>query len=49
MSKKGKLVLWVIVSLILGMLFMNMYLNLNETDVTINEPSVEEMRIYLQK
>jgi len=51
MSKKGKLVLWVIVSLILGMLFMNMYLNLNETEVTINEPSVAEIQYkpYLQR
>lgn len=57
MSKKGKLVLWVIISLILGMLFMNMYLNLNEmnemneTEVTINEPSVAEIQYksYLQR
>jgi soluble lytic murein transglycosylase-like protein len=60
MSKKGKLVLWVIVSLILGMLFMNMYLNLNEmnemnemneTEVTINKPNVAEIQYkpYLQR
>jgi soluble lytic murein transglycosylase-like protein len=54
MSKKGKLVLWVIVSLILGMLFMNMYLNLNEmneTQGTINEPSFTELQYkpYLQR
>ena len=51
MSKKGKLVLWAVVSLMLGMLFMNMYLNLNETEVNINESKVTEVRYkpYLQR
>jgi soluble lytic murein transglycosylase-like protein len=51
MSKKGKLTIWIILSLILGMLTMNMYLNLNETEVTINESKVTEVRYkpYLQR
>jgi hypothetical protein len=44
MSKKGKFVLWVLVLLVLGMLSMNMYINLNETEVTINEAKITEVK-----
>jgi len=51
MSKRGKIILWLIVSLILGMLSMNMYLNLNETEVTINQAKVTEVKYkpFLQR
>jgi soluble lytic murein transglycosylase-like protein len=51
MSKRGKIILWLIVSLILGMLSMNMYLNLNEKEVTINQSKVTEVKYkpYLQR
>ena len=51
MSKKGKRVLWIIVSLILGMLFMNMYLNLNDTEVNIHEEHITKIQFkpYLQR
>ncbi len=51
MSKKGKRVLWIIVSLIFGMLFMNMYLNLNDTEVNIHEEHITEIQFkpFLQR
>jgi soluble lytic murein transglycosylase-like protein len=51
MSKRGRIILWLIVSLILGMLSMNMYLNLNEKEVTINQSKVTEVKYkpYLQR
>ena len=51
MSKKGKRILWIIVSLILGMLFMNMYLNLNDTEIHIPEQRITEVlyKPYLQR
>jgi soluble lytic murein transglycosylase-like protein len=51
MSKRGKIILWLIVSLILGMLSMNMYLNLNESEVTITESKITEVKFkpFLQR
>ena len=51
MSQKGRRILWIIVSLMLGMLFMNMYLNLNHTEVNVQEQHVTEVlyKPYLQR
>jgi soluble lytic murein transglycosylase-like protein len=51
MSKKGKKILWIAVSLILAMLFMNMYLNLNDVELDNHEEQVSEIQYkpYLQR
>ena len=51
MSKKGKLWLWVVLSLTLGMLFMNMYMNLSESEAPVDESKATEVKYkpYLQR
>jgi len=49
MSKKGKTIIWVLMLLIIGMLFVNMYLNLSETKIEDETSGAAVSRPYLQR
>lgn len=47
-SKKGKILLWVLLVIVIGMLSVNMYLNVHQSDFTQNERP-RQRKTYLQR